>query len=181
MYHIQKPADVEDSPADSGTSASSAEQSMRELQEKYRRIQADFENYKERTSREMERLAKTANEELIKEILPFVDNLERAIKYAGLKKNDLSWAFTAGIRLAIQDILKMLGKYGLAPITAIGEPFDPRLHDAVSTVDSASHPPGTVIDEVRKGYLFDGRVLRPSRVVVALAPGSGEGHEPEPA
>ncbi len=152
-----------------------------DVYEKYLRLNAEFENYKKRAAREVENLTKFSNEALISEILPFIDNLERAMKYGSLKKTDSAWAFMSGVQLAIIDLLRVLKKHGLKPIDAMGQSFDPSFHDAVSAVRTVSHPPNTVIEELRKGYLLHDRLLRASRVVVALAPNPEFDSEPEPA
>lgn len=151
-------------------SSDGEEQIARDDHEKYIRIYAEFENYKKRIAKERETLTMFSNEVLIGEILPFIDNLERAMEHASSAKNDSVWTFIEGVRLAAKDLLRILGKYGLEPIGAVGQPFDPKLHDAVSVVQSELHPANTVIDELQKGYLLKGRLLRASRVVVALMP-----------
>ena len=156
-------------------------QLLKDIYEKYLRLNAEFENYKKRAAREMESLTKFSNEVLITEILPFIDNLERAMKYGSLKKNDTAWAFMSGVQLAIFDLMGVLKKHGLKPIDATGQVFVPSFHDAVSAVKTVSHPPNTVIEELRKGYLLNDRLLRPSRVVVALAPDPEFDDEPESA
>ncbi len=151
-------------------SSNDKEQVARDNHDKYLRIYAEFENYKKRVAKERETLTLFSNEVLIGEILPFIDNLERAMEHASSTKNESVWTFIEGVRLALKDLLRVLGKYGLEPIKAVGQPFDPKFHDAVSVVHSDSHPPNTVIDELRKGYILKDRLLRPSRVVVALMP-----------
>jgi molecular chaperone GrpE len=156
-----------------GKNSEDAERIAQKSFDKYARIYADFENYKKRAAREQEAFTRFSNEKLMAEILPFIDNLERAMEYGSLKKNDSIRAFTMGVQLALDELLQILEKYGLEPIKAAGEPFDPHLHDAASVVYSSSHPPNTVIEELRKGYLFKTRLLRPSHVVVAMRPDSG--------
>ena len=168
-------ADIEETPS------VDEKQLLGDIYEKYLRLNAEFENYKKRTAREMENLTKFSNEVLITEILPFIDNLERAMKYGSLKKTDSAWAFMSGIQLATCDLLRVLKKHGLKPIDATGQAFDPRFHDAVSAVKTVSHPPNTVIEELRKGYLLNDRLLRPSRVIVALAPDPEFDEKPESA
>jgi molecular chaperone GrpE len=129
------------------------------------RLAADFENYKKRAAREKEELVKFSNEDVIKSILPFVDNLERAVDHSEKAKEVESLA--EGAKLTIQQLLKELNKFGLSPIESLGKPFDPTFHEAVMVVATGEHQPNHVVEEFRKGYLLHDRLIRPAAVSVS--------------
>jgi molecular chaperone GrpE len=126
---------------------------------------ADFDNYRKRVVRERERLTKCANEELIKRLLEVIDNIERALGAAD-ETHDLE-AFKKGIELIDQHMKDILTKEGLCPIECVGETFDPNYHEAVMALDKEGVESEKVVEEVQKGYLLDGRVIRPSKVIVS--------------
>jgi molecular chaperone GrpE len=138
---------------------------LEEIKDKFLRGLADFDNYKKRVNRERERLVRCANEDLIKRLLEVVDNLERALA-AESETEDLE-AFKKGVELIYQHLKEVLTKEGLCPIACLGEAFDPNLHEAVMVLEKEGEEPEKVIDEVQKGYTLDGRVIRPSKVVVS--------------
>lgn len=142
------------------------ERGVKAADDRYLRLCAEFENYKKRSAREMDKFRKFANESLIKEILPVVDNLERAVNSA----NDDEWAnsdLTQGVALSIKDLEKVFGKHGVKPIGAIGKAFDPVFHEAVIMQETDKYLENTVINEIQKGYLIHDRLLRPTKVVVS--------------
>lgn len=132
------------------------------------RTAADFENYKKRALREKEDWTKFANEDLIKTILPFIDNLERAVNHAE-KVNDAG-VLIEGTRLTIQQILQALNRLGLTSFESIGKPFDPTCHEAMLVVETDQHEPDHVVEEFQKGYLLNDRLLRPATVSVSKPP-----------
>ncbi len=134
----------------------------------WQRAQADFINYKRRSEQEKEEISKFANSVLMLNLLPVLDNFERAFASISPKLAKLSWV--DGIRLIERKLRTSLETEGLSPIKALGELFDPRFHEAVRQ-DKGKE--GIVIEEVQKGYKFRDRVIRPSGVVV----GNGEGAE----
>lgn len=151
------------------------------LQDKLLRLAAEFENYKRLAQRDQREQVKFANETLLKELLPIVDNLERAINFAkGTASCD---ALIQGVELTLKQFLEALNKFGVRQITSIGEPFDPSRHQAVAHVESKEVAENTVVEEYQKGYLLHDRVMRAAMVAVA-APGKGsdgnpvEGDEP---
>jgi molecular chaperone GrpE len=129
---------------------------------------ADLENYKKRTAREKEDWMKFANEDLIKSILPFIDNLERAVNHA--EKVVGTEVLTEGIKLTLQQILQTLNRFGLAPFDSVGMPFDPARHEAMLVVETDQHEPDQVVEEFQKGYLLNERLLRPATVSVSKSP-----------
>ncbi len=140
------------------------------------RAQAELENYKKRVEREKGNLVKYGNEELIKAILPVIDNLERALNHSA---EENPGGFMEGIRITIDQFHKVLENFGVTPIPAVGEPFDPSKHEAMMQVDSTDHEPNTIVSELQRGYLLNDRLLRPAMVSVARSPREGEeGGEP---
>lgn len=131
----------------------------------YLRSQAEMENMKKRFSKDKEDWYKYANESLIKQILPAIDNLEKALTHT-TEGGDVSKGLAEGISLTLKGLLDALEKVGVERIGAIGEPFDPHLHEAVSVQADQTCEPGSVLQEYQKGYLLNKRLLRPALVVV---------------
>lgn len=129
------------------------------------RLQADFDNYRKRTQKEKAEIIKYASERVVGDLLPVLDNFERAISAAQIKP-DFS-AFSQGVELIFRQLQSALDKEGLKAIDAVGQPFDPNLHDAVQRVESEDHSENTVVDELQKGYYLNEKVLRPSMVKVS--------------
>lgn len=142
-------------------------------QQRFLRARADLENYRRRAEKEKEDFASYANESLISEILPVVDNLERALEHAEGGGNNVE-SLAQGVRLTVDQMFQVLKKFGLEGIPAAGEKFDPELHHAISHEESPDAEPGTVIEEFQKGYLLKGRLVRPALVSVAKGGGDGE-------
>jgi molecular chaperone GrpE len=136
--------------------------------ERLLRVSAEFENYKKRTAREMAEFQKYANQSLLKELLPIIDNLELAIKAAAEASDSTDACLLDGVELTRKEILKVLESFHVEPIDALGQPFDPNFHEAVMREESDEHPENTVVNELQKGYLMHDRLLRPSMVVVAM-------------
>lgn len=137
------------------------------------RVSAEFENYKKRTTREQTEFRKYANEALIKDLLSAVDNLERAISSVTSESEEVT-TFLKGVELTLQEILKILKRYNVSPIEAIGNPFDPCFHQAVMQTESTDYPANTVVEELQKGYLIFDRLLRPAMVVVSKSPSTAD-------
>jgi len=147
------------------------EEKEKEAKENYDRLlrtAADFENYKKRATREKEDWTKFANEDLIRAILPFVDNLERAVNHA--QKVADTGVLVEGVRLTIQQLLQALNKFGLSSFESVGKPFDPAMHEAMLVVETDKHEPNQVVEEFQKGYLLNDRLLRPATVSVSKPP-----------
>ncbi|RKY68912.1 MAG: nucleotide exchange factor GrpE [Candidatus Latescibacterota bacterium] len=140
------------------------EAELSQKHEQLLRLAAEFENYKKRVNRDFAVLVKTANENLIKQLLPTLDNLERALNHS--KTEDNFNSLREGVEMIFGQLLETLKKEGLTPIEAVGKPFDPHLHEAVMQVEDAKHPSGTVVDEVERGYMLNDKVLRHTKVVV---------------
>ena len=147
------------------------EEKEKEAKENYDRLlrtAADFENYKKRAAREKEDWTKFANKDFIKAILPFIDNLERAVNHA--QKVADTGVLIEGVRLTIQQLLQNLNQFGLFSFESVGKPFDPAVHEAMLVVETDKHEPNQVVEEFRKGYLLNGRLLRPATVSVSKPP-----------
>ena len=137
----------------------------------YLRERADLENARKRHQRDKEDALRFANDRLLKEMIPVLDNLERAVEHAG-QDNDNNQGLLEGVNMTINQFRKALEDFGVKPISAIGTDFDPNLHQAMGQVESAEQAPNTVVSEFQKGYLLHDRLLRPSLVMVAKAPTS---------
>jgi len=134
--------------------------------DRYVRTVAEFDNARKRAVREREELIRGANESLIRELLPVLDNFERALQAA---RGDAGAAgVTAGVELIQRELLRVLEKFGVTAFSSLGAPFDPERHEAVARVPAAGHPEMTVVGETARGYLLNGRVLRPAMVTVAM-------------
>jgi len=153
-------------------SAEGVEQLRRERDEKhdrYLRALAELENVKRRAQRERDEYVRYANESLIRDLLPVLDNFDRALDAA--RQRGEAASIVAGIELIQRELLKVLEKFGLERYSALGATFDPARHEAVAQVRSSTEPENTVVGETARGYLLHGRVLRPALVAVAVAPG----------
>lgn len=144
------------------------EREAAENYDKYVRAVAELENYKKRAARDRADSLKFGQENLIKDILPLMDSLDRAMAHA-CKSNDFE-AFKEGLQLLQNQLSGCLGRQGVAPIEAAGRDFDPNVHEAVLQVESPEHGHNQVVQEFEKGYLLNGRLLRPSKVSVCHLP-----------
>ena len=135
---------------------------------KYLRALADLDNYRKRTEKEKAEAISFANESLIEDVLPIVDNFERALQHANGEENLES--LRKGVKLTIDQMFGALQKFGLQEIKAAGERFDPAIHHAITEEETAEAEPGTVVKEFQKGYYLKGRLLRPAMVAVAKKP-----------
>jgi molecular chaperone GrpE len=140
------------------------EKEARDNWDRFVRERADLENYRKRVNREKEELLNYGNKSLIEEILPIVDNLERALAHAS---EDGQAAVVEGIRMTHGMLIAALKKFGVTPVEAVGAAFDPCFHQAMAQVPTDEHPPNTVVEEYQKGYLLKERLLRPAMVTVA--------------
>jgi molecular chaperone GrpE len=141
------------------------EQDKKELHDRLLRLAAEFENFKRRSKKEMDDSATRGREQLLKELLPALDNLERALKHA--PPGD---PLAVGVQQTEKQLLQALEKFGVVRFPSVGKPFDPSMHDAIQQVETAEHTPGSVAQEFASGYLINQRLLRPAMVAVAKAP-----------
>ena len=142
------------------------EQEAKENYDRLLRISAEFENYKKRTTRELEEFRKFANQSLIKEMLSVVDNLELAMNSTNGHKT-IDQGLLQGLDMTHKEILKVFEKFNVKPIEAKGQTFDPTFHEAVMQEATDEFDDNTVINELQKGYLIHDRLLRPAMAVVA--------------
>ncbi len=146
------------------------ERDKRELHDRLLRTAAEFENFKKRTKKESDDASTRGREQLLKELLPAVDNLERALKHAA--PGD---PLAVGVQQTEKLLLQALEKFGVVRFASVGKPFDPSIHDAIQQVETSEHAPGAVAQEFASGYMIGPRLLRPAMVAVAKAPaGSAE-------
>ncbi len=143
------------------------------LYDKYLRQAAEFENYKRLNQREQREQIRFGNEQLLKALLPAVDNLERAIASARDAKG--ADALVQGVDLTLKQLLGALAKFGVNPIQTVGQPFDPASHQAVAHVPSDEIPVNSVVEELQKGYKLHDRILRAAMVTVSAGPGESIG------
>ena len=139
-----------------------------EHRDRYLRAAAEYDNTRKRAAREREEYTRYANESLLRELLPVLDNFERAIQAA--RGEPAAAAVAAGVELTQRELLRVLEKFGVTPFPSVGQPFDPERHEAIARVPAEGRPEGTVVDETARGYLLNGRVLRPAMVTVASSP-----------
>lgn len=130
------------------------------------RLQADFENIRKRQEKERQDFVKFANEGIIVELLNVLDDLERATELASTKHQDLS-AFLKGVEMILAHLYEMLKEYGVKPIEAKGNTFDPNYHEALMQVENNELPEHTIVEELQKGYLLNERVIRTAKVKVS--------------
>ncbi len=140
---------------------------LQEMNDKYLRLYAEFENYKKRVNKDKEELVKYGNEKLIYELLPVIDYLEMALKHS---KNEASEGIVQGVEITLKELMRTLEKFGLTSIEAIGKPFDPTVHHAMSVVEREDVEENMVAEEFRKGYMVRDKVIRAPLVGVSKKP-----------
>jgi len=161
------------SEAAAAESPAKAEDEIAALNDRLLRLQADFENFRKRTIREKNELFRRANESILEELLPVLDSMGLAIEGAG--NHGAAPALVDGFELVSEQFLSVLGKFGLSPIDAEGQQFDPNLHEAVSHLPSDTVADGHVITQTRRGYMLGEMLLRPAQVVVSSGPVTEDG------
>jgi len=163
----EKTINGEDDPMEAlETKFEAKEKEAEENYDRLLRLSAEFENYKKRSSREIEEFRKFANQSLIKEMLSVVDNLELAMNSTNSHKA-IDKDLLQGLEMTHREILKVFEKFNVKPIDAKGQPFDPTFHEAVMQEETNDYAKNTVINEMQRGYMIHDRLLRPSMVVVA--------------
>lgn len=183
---------VEDSETDTerGPSREELRQTIEKLREEAKaarermlRIAADADNTRKRALRERDEGIRYGNEELLKELLPVADNLERSLAaLSGDGASDALAALQKGVRMIHDQLQAVLKKFQVEGFSALGQAFDPNLHEAISRVECADRDPGTVLSEIQRGYRYRDRLLRPALVTVACAPsGAVATHSPKAA
>jgi molecular chaperone GrpE len=148
------------------------EEEIKKLKDRLLRSQADFENFRKRTQREIKQIQELASEGIIKELLPVFDNIERALEAgADLGENN---PHLEGLKLIRDQFWQILENQGIERIQTLNTKFDPKLHLAANAIESADHPTDTIIDEYQPGYKLKSKVIRPSMVVVSKRPKKAE-------
>ena len=163
---VDKETEVSDREPTVEERAADAESKYKEMQDRYLRLNAEFDNYKKRMMRENSDRLKYFNMELIKELLPSVDNLERAISHAGDENSDLE-NMIEGLQMVYKGMQEAFGKFGVSEIESIGKEFDPNCHQAVGMIESQEVPENHVAEECLKGYYLHDRIIRPTMVRVS--------------
>jgi molecular chaperone GrpE len=162
--------EVEDAPEEPVDPVAAELEALRaerdDLKDQTLRARAEFENYRKRMAREGERVRKTAAEGLVRDLLPIVDNLERALSHVEDKSDGLA----QGVEMIVKQFADILSNNGLDPIPALGEPFDPNIHEALTHQPSNEYPADSVMEEFQRGYRMGDFVLRPAQVVVSSGP-----------
>jgi molecular chaperone GrpE len=164
--------DIDDAPA-APPAADALSELRREkdaLQDRLLRTAAEFDNYRKRMDRERRELSEYVAADVIADVLPILDNFERALQAAGATLPGDGDAFRKGIELIHKQMLDLLKKRGVTPIQSVGADFDPNFHQAVIHEDSSDHREGEVMQELQRGYLIGERLLRPAMVKVAKRP-----------
>lgn len=177
----EQKADAAAEPADAQTDADAAPDGEEkgaeapaapaepDWKDRYARAMADFDNFRKRTARDREDLVKFAASDVIKDVLATVDNLARALEGVKDKADD---PFVKGVRLVYDGLLKTLADHGATPLDALGEPFDANYHEALAQLPSDDVEAGHVMNEVARGWLLHGRLLRAAKVVVSAGKGA---------
>lgn len=148
---------------------------LEEEKERFLRLQAEFENFRRRTLKEKQESLQYGQQNLVKDLLSPVDNLERALGHVEQNADADLQSVLQGVELVLREILAALGKHGVKSVDPAGQAFDPAFHEAMGQVPSSEVPPNGVVQVLQKGYMLQDRMLRPARVLVARAPEPGEG------
>lgn len=171
---VQNKEEVSTDAAELNASEASVEDAFGKLQEeltqvqdRYLRLGAEFENFKKRSDREKQTSIRFANENLVSELLPVIDHLEAAILAAN---NHSAESVVLGVQLVLKQLKDVLAKSGLKEFSSLGSPFNPNLHEALAERESNEHDAGVVLEEFQKGYMLNDRLVRPARVVVSKKP-----------
>ncbi len=155
----EEPGDAASEPSALAEELEAARRERDEYLDALQRLKAEFENSRKRHERERARILETASERLVVELLPVLDNLDRALEAEGDVRE--------GVRATRDQLADVLGKEGLLPVASDGQPFDPNVHEAVMGQPSEEHEEGTILQTFERGYLLNGKPIRPAKVVVA--------------
>ena len=139
-----------------------------QLKDQLLRLQADFDNFRKRVQRDRVESQQQAAAQLISALLPALDHFQLGLKNAQIHAKDAN--IVTGFQMIYTQLLETFTQAGLAPLPVEGQPFDPNMHEAVTSIASEEHPEGTVITELRRGYTLGGKLLRPAQVIVSRGP-----------
>jgi molecular chaperone GrpE len=151
---------------------SAEQEKSKEYLTRLKYLQADFENYRKRVEKEVQEAVQRSNEKLVACLIDVMDDLESAISAGETTEN--KDALLEGIKMVHKNLDKLLEKEGLERLECVGRPFDPNMHEVLAEVPTNDHQSGTVIEEARKGFMFKGKVLRPSVVKIACEDSEGD-------
>lgn len=169
VYPEEATEDATEAEAEAEQSAVESARAERDrMRDQLLRIAADFDNFRKRSRKEIEEVRKRTIEDTLRELLPIIDNLERAAGAMG-DATDVE-AVAEGVHMVLRGFEDVASRLGLKRVQAIGQMFDPTLHDAMQQQETNEHPPGTIVAEVVPGYELGDRLLRPAMVVVARPP-----------
>jgi len=168
----EKPLEEKNKETVEAETPSGKDEEIQNLVDRLKRLQAEFENYKRRSAREIESLAERVIDRTILDFLPLYDNLQRAFENYAADKN--VEGFVGGVERIFAQFTQLLEQKGVEKIEAVGKKFDPALHEALLSVESEEEK-NTIIEEFSPGYIRDGRVLLPSKVTVSKGPAEEEG------
>jgi len=163
------------------------EKEKQETFDRLLRTTADLDNFRKRSRREMDDARVEARTGVLTEMLPVVDNLERALEHAGGADEASAESIVEGVKLVLRQFVQAFERMDVAPFEAVGQPFDPNLHEAVGQIETADVAPGAIAQELQRGYKIGARLLRPAMVVVArppaepVEPAGPNGHDAEAA
>ncbi len=153
---------------DDASAAAKAEEAVAEINQRYLRLQADFANFKKRTAGEKLQISEVVKMEVLKNILPVIDNFERALHVPQDAMTEEMKSFTEGYEMIYKQLMAVLEKEGIAKIDAVGKPFDPNYHQAVMRTASDEYDNDVVVEVLQEGYLLGDKTLRPAMVKVAF-------------
>ena len=161
-------ADEEQAAEENASTDAKAEAAVAEMQQRYMRLQADFANFKKRTAGEKLQISEVVKMEVLQNVLPVVDNFERALQVPQDKLTDDLKSFVDGYEMIYKQLMTVLEKEGVVKIDAVGKPFDPNYHQAVMRVASDEYDNDVVVEVLQEGYLLGDKTLRPAMVKVAF-------------
>ena len=161
-------ADEEQAAEETASTDAKAEAAVAEMQQRYMRLQADFANFKKRTAGEKLQISEVVKMEVLQNVLPVVDNFERALQVPQDKLTDELKSFVDGYEMIYKQLMTVLAKEGVVKIAAVGKPFDPNYHQAVMRVASDEYDNDVVVEVLQEGYLLGDKTLRPAMVKVAF-------------
>ena len=171
---VETEAEAEDQgELDPAAKLTEAEELANKNWDLYVRSQAELENYRKRAQRDRQDLLKFGNENILRELLPVIDNLDRAVQHARETEGD-NQGLIQGVEMTLGQFSRVLEKFQVIPFDSLGEMFDPARHEAMGQYETSDYPPNAIAQELQKGYLLHDRLLRPAMVMIAKAPAAAE-------
>lgn len=179
---VEEPAAEPDPIAELEAQVVELEAAKKTNYDRFLRASADLENYRKRSRRDVKDARLDERGKILRDMLPVIDNLERAVAHAVQTNAEATKSIVEGVNLVLRQFTQALERHNVTPLDSVGKTFDPALHEAVSQAPSAEHPPGTIISALQTGYMTEGRLLRPALVVVSVAmPAEAKPADEEPA